>query len=355
MVGTHPDTRGGISSVVRGYVNGGLFERFVCQYIPTHRDGNRWRKLTTALHGWARVTVALCTLDAPLVHIHLSSRASFWRKSVVCALAGIARRPYILHLHGSEFMTFFDSECSPRQRRLVKRVFESAALVIALSEEWRANALRIAPASRVEVLANAVSLPHPNPAARAAAPPTVLCLGRVGRRKGSFDLLEAFARLPDNGSVLVLAGDGAIEQVRERAQDLGIGSRVVCPGWLDAAQAAEALSRATTFVLPSYAEGLPMAVLEAMAHGLPIVTTPVGGIPQAIRHGESGLLVQPGDIDALASAIAALLQQPAERERLGAAARQTIVQRFSQGAAIDRLASIYQRFGVPGLNETNHP
>jgi glycosyltransferase involved in cell wall biosynthesis len=110
------------------------------------------------------------------------------------------------------------------------------------------------------------------------------------------------------------------------------------------------------FALPSYAEGMPMALLEAMSWGLPVVATPVGGVPQVIEHGVNGLLVAPGDIDGLAAALARLFDEPALRDSLGAAARRTIAARFSVETALARLGELYRRFGLeprpPARGET---
>ena len=350
MVGTHPRTMGGISTVVRGYMDGGLFDRFDCRYVSTHCDGDRWTKARAALRGCMRVLLELHRLEEPLVHIHLSSRASTWRKAVVCLLAELARRPYVLHVHGSEFMQFYYEECGPYGQRVVARMLRRSALVLALSEQWRANLLRICPAAKVEVLANAVALPDLDTVReRDPQPPTILFLGRLGRRKGTFDLLEAFARIAHRHpqTRIVCAGDGDIGEVKSRARQLGIADRVDCPGWLGPEQSRRALAHATIFALPSHAEGLPMAVLEAMSWALPVIASPVGGIPQVLQDGENGRLVAPGDIAGLTDALCQLLDHPEERERLGIAARRTIEQRFSLEASLNRLGRIYQRFGVP--------
>jgi glycosyltransferase involved in cell wall biosynthesis len=353
MVGTDVSTQGGISAVVRGYRGAGLFERFDSVYVATHRDGGAATKARTALAAWARTLVLLVRLPAPLVHIHLSSRASFWRKSVVCLMAMAAGRPYVLHMHGSEFMKFYDTECGPLRRRFVRFVFGRAASLLALSEQWRNDLLRISPSSSVEVLPNAVELPAtglrgtpdartPKDAAR------LLFLGRLGERKGTFDLVRAFARIGGRypRAVLTCAGDGAVEEVGALARELGLGERVMCPGWLSVEQARGALAGAQIFVLPSYAEGVPMALLEAMARGLAIVTTPVGGIPAVIESERDGLLVPPGDIEALADALSRLLADEELRARLGRAARERIAREFSLDASIERLAALYRRFGL---------
>lgn len=347
MVGTHRDTMGGISTVVRGYEAGGLFTRVDARYVTTHVDGSGVRKLLVAIGAYASVTAALLRGRAPLVHVHLSSGASFWRKSGLCLLSLTAGRPYLIHMHGSEFMKFYEVSGRATQR-FVGFILRRAALVLALSMEWREHLLSIAPEAKVEVLSNAVPLPDLRQRQDNPAHPFILFLGRLGQRKGSSDLVKAFATIAQRHSrvKLICAGDGDLDEVRALASTLGLGDRVTCPGWLDPAQASQLLRAATVFVLPSYSEGLPMALLEAMSWAVPVVTTPVGGIPQAIRAGENGVLCAPGDIEGLAAALSSLLDHPHRRAALGSAARTTIERSFSLDACITRLVAVYGRFGI---------
>jgi glycosyltransferase involved in cell wall biosynthesis len=360
MVATHLTTQGGVSAVVRGYRDAGLFDRLPLRFVHTHRDGGAIAKATTAITGLARVAAALLRMDAPLVHIHMSHRASFWRKSIVCLLARMAGRPYILHVHGSEFMRFYDDECGPRAKQYVRRTFGHAAVVLALSDEWRHDLARIVPRERIEVLRNGVALPPPAHAAASAASgdgatadgvsshDDVLFLGRLGARKGSFELLRAFASVAPRfpRARLVLAGDGEVDATRQLADELGLGARIRCPGWLSTEQVRDALQGCTIFALPSHAEGLPMALLEAMAAAKPPLVTPVGGIPGLVRDGVNGLLVPPGDEAAIAAALERLLGDAGLRERLGAAARESIRRDYSIDASIARLEELYSRFGI---------
>jgi glycosyltransferase involved in cell wall biosynthesis len=350
MVGTHLGSTGGVRAVVQGYLDAGLFERFEGAYVATHRSGGPWIKIRFALSGWLRIAIALFRLDAPLVHVMLASRASFWRKSVVCLMARAAGRPYLLHVHGAEFDRFYHCESGALTRRFVRYIFAHAALVIALSEQWRGELRRVYPHSRIEVLHNAV--PLPDPVARASAAhgnaETILFLGELGRRKGTHDLLLAFSRIAaDRPRMrLVCAGDGDIDGSRALAAQLGIQDRAAFPGWLEADRKRAALAGATIFALPSYAEGMPMALLDAMAWGIPVVTSTVGGIPQVVQNELNGLLVTPGDIDAIAAALVRLVEDAPLRARLGHAARATIEREFSLDAAIERLTAIYARFGL---------
>lgn len=348
MVGTDLTGMGGVRAVVAGYIEGGLFGKIDCAYVATHRYGSRFTKLSAALTGWMKVALRLHTLDAPLVHVHISPGASFWRKSVVCLLARLARRPYILHFHAGPFEKFY-AECSPAARRIVRAVFAHATLVIALSQSWRAILERISPQARIEVLPNAVSLPASNDLHRASdRQPTLLFLGDVGQHKGAFDLARAFGRVANRFPLLrlVYGGVGETDQIYRLAAQLELAGRIECPGWLQPKRKRAALAGATIFVLPSHMEGMPMSLLEAMSWGLPVVATAVGGMPEIVTHEVNGLLVAPGDIDALAAAIARLMGDPGLRERLGSAAREAVATRFSLNTAVERLIEVYRRFGI---------
>lgn len=349
MVGTSPDVRGGVSSLVRSYYRGGLFERFDMRYVPTHRDGTAAQKAVTALKAYASLCGLLLRSPAPLVHIHLASRASFWRKSVVCAMARLRRRPYVLHVHGAEFSKFYHEECGAISKWIVRHTLERAAVVLALSGQWQDTLKRIAPRATVQTLPNAVALREVPARAAEDAPVRILFAGRIGARKGTFELLRAFARLAPQfpAATLVCAGDGEGEKLKQLARELGVAARVECPGWLNAEQMADELRRASVFALPSHHEGVPIALLEAMSHSLPVLTTPVGGIPEVIESDRNGLMVEPGNVDAIERALERLLRSSAERERLGAAARATIAERYSLESSIERLAALYRLFGVP--------
>ena len=353
MVGTHLDGIGGIRAVVQGYIDAGLFRRYPCVYVPTHRYGSARIKAITALQAWIRVAILLHRLDAPLVHVQMASRASFWRKSIVCLMARLARRPYLLHVHGGEFLHFYEKESGRAAQRFIRNIFANAALVIALSEEWRERLLRICPVANVEVLSNAVALPDLAERANLSErdpveDTTLLFLGDISRGKGTFDLIRSFARVAPRFPrlKLVCGGLGSIDDAHRLAVGLDVGERVVCPGWLDPERKRAVFSNATIFVLPSYAEGMPMALLEAMSWGLPVITTAVGGIPQLITHEINGLLLSPGDIDGMAAGIARLMSDPELRQKLGSAARATVAGSYSLEKAVERLERIYRRFGV---------
>lgn len=353
MVGTRHDTMGGIASVVNVYRSSDLFQRRHVRYFASHADGSVIAKLRIGATSWLSFMGDLLLRRLALVHAHVSSRASFWRKSLFLLPAIWLGLPTILHLHGSEFRIFFEDECSNMQRRWVKYVFDNCSQIIVLSRDWQQWVSEMTTNPRVDVVFNPVVVSPLDEQPGNETTPAILCLGRLGRRKGSYDLLEAAAKLRGRGLDfrLRLGGDGETESVRHRAHELGIAEQVDILGWVVGAAKEAELMRASVFALPSYNEGLPMAILEAMAAGLPIVSTPIGGIPDAVRDGVDGYLVRPGDVDALAARLSALIEDPVLRRCTGLAARQRVLRDFAVEAVLPKLDRIYDdllaRHGPP--------
>ena len=173
----------------------------------------------------------------------------------------------------------------------------------------------------------------------------ILFLGDLSRRKGLHDLIRALALDPLRSlewHLSVAGGGNEIGVFREQAQAAGLSNRISFLGWVDRAKTMALLDAADILVLPSYAEGMAMAVLEGMSHGLCIVCTPVGSLKYVIENEATGLLVQPGEVDQLAKALARAVTDPALRERLGSAAARVFAAKFDAAGYPDRTRPIYQ-------------
>ncbi|WP_291308966.1 glycosyltransferase family 4 protein, partial [Devosia sp. 66-14] len=256
-----------------------------------------------------------------VVHINLASAGSTYRKLQIARLARLLRVPYVLHLHGGDYPNFWKGDAS-RLSRSIRTMFAGAARIIVLGETWRRFVISRAPevTDAVVVLPNAAaqpSLPHSGGGETAH----ILFLGRIGDLKGVPQLGEALNRMQhlENWRATI-AGDGHVEAARARATEYGLADRVALPGWVDGARVAELIASADILVLPSFTENLPLSIIEAMASGLAVVATPVGAVPDIVRDGETGLLVPVGDVEALATALTRLVEDPPLRQRLGAAA-----------------------------------
>lgn len=325
MVGPARNVRGGVSAVVNALLGAMPDDAPHVRYVPTHVDGPKVLKALAALAGFARLFWAITVWRCDIVHIHMASYASFARKSRAVAMARFFHRKVIVHVHGAQFDIFFDG-AGPEVKRSITRTLSSADLVIALSDRWERKLQGMAPEARIRVLPNPVdtSLLAGVSAGRPEVPADggrALFLGSFTQRKGIYDLMEAVARVATArpAFVLDLGGDREVDEVQKLVAAREIGDNVSFMGWVRGEKKAEAFHRAHIFILPSYNEGLPIAVLEAFAAGLPVVTTPVGGIPEVVEDGVNGLLVEPGDVGALSAAVIRLLEDADLRAKMSAA------------------------------------
>jgi glycosyltransferase involved in cell wall biosynthesis len=269
-------------------------------------------------------------------------------------LARSHRVPLVVSLHGSDV---FVAERLRPAARLARASFAAAGAVSACSRDLHERALLLgAPPERtrtvpygVDVGAFSAPVPVGDVRVRLGAGPgelLVLAFGRLVEKKGFRYLVEAAARVP--GVRLAIAGEGDLRgELETLAREQG--APLVLAGALERDAMAAALQAADVAVVPSVidragnVDGLPNALLEALASGRAVVASRVAGIPDVVTDGQDGLLVEPRDVDGLAAALARLRDDPALRARLGAAARRTVAERLSWGAAIEAFEDCYRQ------------
>jgi glycosyltransferase involved in cell wall biosynthesis len=249
---------------------------------------------------------------ADLVHAH-------WLPSGFAALA--TRRPYVLQAWGT------DVELASRAPAIFRPIVRRARVVVAPSNAVAA-ALTALGAAGVRVIGSGVELPEA--LVEPADPPHVLYVGRLSAEKGVEELAWATEGIPR-----VVVGDGPLRDVVPDAV-----------GFVPPAELGKYYDRAAIVVCPSRREGYGVVAREAMAHGRPVVASAVGGLLEAVDDERTGLLVPPGDIGALRTAIERLLADPALRARLGAAARERAGERFSWPAATEAMLAAYRSAAV---------
>lgn len=322
------------------------------QYSGSDHPERKSKLVQAAVYlcAFVRVVFAGLLFRDTIFHVHLSVKGSTLRKGMICVVLRALRCRYVVHAHAAEDAMFHQWVPNPLRRVLLWGL-AGADSFIALTRFWGdyyAAALGI-PAGRVLLLPNPAVIPPVLPDRTVRDGLHFLFLGRIGKRKGAFELIRAFASLPQdicNRSRLTLAGDGEVDAARDLAKSLGCSARVSIPGWVEPQETERLLADADVFLLPSYAEGMSMAVLEAMAWGLPVVTTTSGGAEEFLRSGANCLLVKPGDIRELAEAICGLTQDPALRLRLGAEARST-ASGFRVEIYVEKLTSLYEDLASP--------
>jgi glycosyltransferase involved in cell wall biosynthesis len=280
---------------------------------------------------------------AVVVHANMCEYGSTLRKLPIVCLTRALGAHAVIHLHGAEMKKMFDT--LPTWLRHGFRLgILRADRIVTLGKSWEEFLCRDVGVDREKVVTIYNAVPIPN-LTRQAEPDRcrLLFLGRLEERKGADRFLHALHSPEVEGLdwTAVMAGDGQIDRYHELAKDLNLMGRVRFTGWLDR-NAVTALMRASDIlVLPSLNEGLPMAILESMAHGLAVVATPVGAIPDVIHDEETGLLVPPGDSHALASALHRIITDRELRLRLGRNARKLAEAEFDVARYGDRFLRLY--------------
>ena len=288
------------------------------------------------------------------------------------ALAGMKRvkrefRPDVVHLGTVGWSTLFhllsrDAWDAPTlltltQQRLASqeraddtllgRALDAADWVSSVSAAVLDQAIELAPpvAGRSSVDYWGMEAP-PEPEPPELDPPRVLCIGRLVPAKG-FDLaLESLPALVKSHPALSLAiaGEGPEgSRLEALASELGVADQVSFEGWIDPRAVPARMAEASLVVLPSHQEGLPVVAVEAAWSGRPIVAANVSGMREVVDHGRTGVLVPPGDRDALARAIDEIVRDPAGARRMGREARNLAARRFSLNGMLDAYESLYQR------------
>lgn len=332
---------GGIAAVVSTLVDQARNGDQEWQYVAHNTYGSRPIQATIRMIAWALLT-RFRRLDFDIAHLHVSHGLSLIRKTSV-ALAIGKRRPIVVQLHSSTLLV--PGARSKWEVLLWDFLTRRADAVLCLNRdvELRVLARLIGhhEPPTTAVIANSVAVPPNIEAAETADRPTLLFLGRLGTPKGIDTLLEAFALLDSPTTTLMLCGDGDLARWESEAERLGIRSSVEFTGWIEPHQRWSYLKAATALILPSRAEGLPMSVLEALGAGIPVIVTPVGGIPDYLVDERDALIIPVDDPQALADSMRRVISDPELAAALSRRGRITYAQHFDPAILMDRLSDVY--------------
>ncbi len=284
--------------------------------------------------------------DVAGIHIHLAERLSLLRKTVLMLACQALSLPMIVHLHAAQFAQFYQR--LPRFARwLTRRILQIPPVIVVLGPASRRFVTEVleVPTAKVRIVPNGVPA-APLPRSLQTSMRQILFVGKLSERKGVGDLLQALS-LPgwDRAHTrVILAGGGDVAGYRHQAQALGLVDWVEWTGWVEREQVAQLMASADILVLPSYDEGLPLVILEAMAQAVAVVCTPVGEIPELMEDGQHALFVTPGDPQGLARQLQRLLHDEPLRLQLAQAGQQLHRREFSMATFDSRIAELHQEF-----------
>ena len=341
----HQNHRGGIGGVLAVYAKHIRPFNYIATFRPC-KHKIAYVPYFALKYAWFAGTL-LFDRNIEIVHIHGSADGSFVRKYLLFLMAKkLFRRKIVYHIHAGRYIRFYQKS-HPILKRCIRQFVEGSDLVICLSEEWRRQFNQAFSNVNIRVLGNVVEPFTGNQTVTTrpeGQPLNVLFLGLIGDNKGIFDILAMLGkhRAELAGKLrLTIGGNGEVERLQQAIKYHGIESMVSFVGWVTGQQKQRLLCESDVYLLPSYSEGLPVSILEAMSAGLAILSTPVGGIPEIVTDGLNGYLVEPGDQETFYMRILAFITDPELACSMGRQSQQ-LVKAYEPAQVFNTLTGLYR-------------
>jgi glycosyltransferase involved in cell wall biosynthesis len=322
IVTIYPKTNGGISAVVANLEKGGLFDNENSFLWPSSYEAEGFAKLFYCVKQYLLYLVFFLRVRPDICHIHHASNGSFYRKVYYILISKLLGSKVIVHVHSSYFVTFVSNTKSLR-RKVISSVLNSCDLVIVLTQGIldQLTSLEDISLRNATVVNNPICLNNYRVCKTQLRDRNRLVyLGWITQAKGVYDLLEAAPhikeKIPD--FTLDYYGNKETEKLSLLINERDLGDYITIHGWIDSDRKNVVLKTATALILPSYTEGIPNVILEAMATGLPIITTAVGGIPDILKDDINCAFCTPGDPVDIAEKVGSLLLSSAKKEAISA-------------------------------------
>jgi len=360
MVGPVPPPFGGIASVMEDIIHSDLAKDYGFEIFDRAASLPPYLSLTGRflfrLRRFMGFFMRVLGKRYDLVHIH-SADPAFPGTAIFMLLARLAGCRVLLHHHGTDWDWFYP-QASPTGRAFIRLGFRLPHCILVLYSAWVNEIKRLCPGADVRVLGNMVRRAEP-PDPEAAKKErenlgfnesdfVVLTVGSVGHRKGSFEILRAIPEVirSEPGVRFVLVGGeekpGEMGQLNNMIVEYKLEDWVRFAGEVERDRIPDFMAMADLFLLPSYVEGMPISIIEAMRAGLPVISTRVNAIPEMIEDGVSGLLIDPGSPAEIAAAIIRLKRDDALRNQLGVNSKDAFEERFEFSHGIKKIRLLYE-------------
>lgn len=338
MVGPDLSVHGGISGVVNNYYEAGLDKKIELCYIGTMVEGSKVRKMVQAAMAYFRFLGKIPKYE--IVHVNMASDASYYRKSFFIKTAKVFHKRIVIHQHGGDFEGFYYRQLGERGRKKVKKVLSMGDAFLVLAPFFKDFFGGIIDRNKITVLPDAIQISPP--ITKEYGQHRLLFLGRICKAKGIEELLQSMLFLKEKfpDMKLYLGGIFEDQELQKKVEELS--GLVEWIGWVTGEEKEKYLKKCDVFVLPSYFEGQSVSILEAMSYSCTIVASNIGGIPQMIEDGETGILVEPKNAESLRQGLEKALADSVLCERLGKAARKKVSEEFSMEKNMEQLLGIYE-------------
>jgi len=338
MLGTK--AQGGMKTVVNSYLNSCINKDYPIFFIPTHIETNTILKIIYFISSIVKSSLYFLNPQYKIIHMHISKHGSIMRKNIFIKISKILKKKIILHTHGAEFFSYYN-QLKKNQKIKLSNILNKSDAFIVLSEKRKKEYAKIIAKDKIHIIPNFISIPK-TLEKKSKQLINIITLGRLGNRKGTYDLINALNIIKQLNFEANLAGDGDLNTYQKYIDNFKLTKQIKLLGWISGDNKKELLEKADIFVLPSYFEDMPMAILEAMAYGIPIISTNIAGIPEVVENNANGFLIKPGDINNLANKLKTLIINKSLRCQMGKRSLKIIREKFEQSLIEKRILIIYK-------------
>lgn len=334
--------RGGIEAVIEIYSK--YYESF--KFLATYKEGSLiYKSLIFFLSIFSFLNKIIFDKKIKIIHIHGASYGSFIRKFICFLIAKyFFKKKIIYHIHGAEFHLFY-STSNFIIKKSISAFINKSDCIICLSSSWMSFFKTNFNPRKIEIAPNIIDFPSFSSIKKNDNRLTFLFLGLIGNRKGIFDLIKVIAinkHIYADKIKLIIGGNGEVKKLLNLIKELQLEECVEFVGWISKDEKVAWLQNANIYILPSYNEGLPISILEAMSYGQAIISTNVGGISEIVIPEKNGILIEPGNLFEIAAAIDFFIEHPEKIEAYGLESKQ-IVKKHLPDIVINNLILMYNK------------
>lgn len=336
MVGSAEKSNGGVSTVIKTLKKSPLWKEFNCYWLGTQIQKNKFIKLYYAIKAYIIALGIIWKYD--IIHFHTVPNISLVIQLPVFLSAILWRKKIILHLHvGNQIEDH-------KNNKLFHFCIKHSDLIILLSKSWKEKFDKLFSQynKRTDYLYNACTTVKAIDYKQHNK--TIAYAAHMNTNKAYDLLLKAFAKIKDSYPdwKLIMMGDGEVEKAKKMAQELKINNQVIFTGYITGMEKEKYFQKASIFCMCSYQEGFPMVVLEAWSYGIPVITTPVGGLPEVIEEGKNAITFNFGDYQALSKQLELLINDYDKRHFMSSYVQDFVETNFSINTISYKLSSIYR-------------
>jgi len=369
MVGPFPPTVGGITTCMLNVLTSNLNKKFKFITFTTTRPTiglvkdvfdytllfhielkNLFRSALTTLQHLIKFPIILITGKFEIIHINTTDYLPFWESLIYVLISKFFLRKTILHIHATNFYKFY---CNGNfiSKILIIKTLMMADNIIILSPRQKKLFMKFVPEDKLSVIPNVTNFKifqdrSHNRLSESNIIKVIFIGGEEAKRKGIYDIIKAIQIVNENYRQNVLftfLGRCNINELRTICKNKKIDNFIKFLGYVEETEKIKVLKSSDIFILPSYAEGLPIAMLEAMAAGLPVISTHVGSIPDVIKEGVNGYLIKPGDYYALADRILKLAKDSKLRQKIGEKNKEKILMEYDIKFLTNKMSELYNK------------